>query len=71
MTEICASPFDGDEYYDINLIDELEIIIWTSSVALKSADEVDEIECGSDAGQLDKNISQEDQHSKSNQTSKI
>ena len=43
MTEICTSPFDGDEYYDINLIDELEMIIWCSSVALESADEADEI----------------------------
>ena len=43
MTEICTSSFDGDEYYDINLIDELEMIIWCSSVALESADEADEI----------------------------
>ena len=40
MSEICTSPFDGDEHYDIDLVEELDIEIWKASVALQeSADD--------------------------------
>ena len=42
MAEICSSPFDGDAFYDINLVDELEVIIWGSSVALEPQDDNDD-----------------------------
>ena len=42
MAEICSSPFDGDAFYDINLVDELEVIIWGSSVALEPQDDDDD-----------------------------
>ena len=44
MAEICSSPFDGDAFYDINLVDELEVIIWSSSVAMEPQDEDDKVE---------------------------
>ena len=39
MSEICTSPFDGDEHYDIDLDEELDIEIWKASVALQESAE--------------------------------
>ena len=37
MSEICASPFDGDDHYDIDVDQELELEIWRASLALQEA----------------------------------
>ena len=40
MSEICTNPFDGgDKYYDIDLVEELDIEIWKASVALQESAE--------------------------------
>merc|ERR1712079_250899 len=31
MAEVCKSPFDGYKYYDIDLIQELDVNIWIAS----------------------------------------
>jgi hypothetical protein len=36
MGEICKSPFDGDVIYDIDLVDELDMLIWSASASLES-----------------------------------
>ena len=37
MSEICTSPFDGDDHYDIDVDKELEMEIWRASLALQEA----------------------------------
>ena len=37
MAEICQSPFDGDKYYDIDVIGELDKQIFDASVAIFSS----------------------------------
>ena len=40
MSEICTSPFLGDnKYYDIDLVKELDMDIWKASVALQESAE--------------------------------
>ncbi len=36
MAEICKSPFDGDLYFDIDLVNELDMNIWAASASLES-----------------------------------
>ena len=38
MAAVCKSPFDGDKYYDIDLIKELDMNIWIASVTLEDYD---------------------------------
>ena len=35
MGQLCESPFDGDENFDIDLKEELELNIWMASVTLE------------------------------------
>ena len=42
MSEICTSPFDGDDHYDIDVDKELEMEIWRASLALQEAADDDE-----------------------------
>ena len=44
MAEICSSPFDGDAFYDINLVEEFDVIIWGTSVALEPHDVNEKVE---------------------------
>ena len=44
MSEICTSPFDGDDHYDLDVAKELEMEIWRASLALQEAVDDDEYE---------------------------
>jgi hypothetical protein len=36
MADICQSPFDGNLHYDVDLVDELDLNIWSASAAMES-----------------------------------
>ena len=37
MSELCTSPFDGDDHYDVDVDTELHMEIWRASIALEEA----------------------------------
>ena len=34
MSELCSSPFDGDDHYDVDVDTELHLELWKASKAL-------------------------------------
>ena len=34
MAELCSSPFDGDDHYDVDVDTELHLELWKASKAL-------------------------------------
>ena len=36
MGEVCRSPFDGDSVYDLKVLQEIDIQIYTASLALQT-----------------------------------
>ena len=36
MSELCSSPFDGDDHYDVDVETELHMEIWRASTALEA-----------------------------------